>query len=291
LEALEGRTAVITGAASGIGRAITDRLASEDMNVVLADVDSKGLAEATTTLVGSGARAIGVPTDVTDIAAVHSLLGAATAAFGNVHVLCNNAGVGPPAESELWLNTPNDWRWTFGVNVFGVANGLHVFAPHMVGHGEHGHIVNTSSPDGGIVAMPSAAVYASSKAAVVTLTECLHHQLRALGSRIGASVLLPSGGLLLTGLWTADRNRPADLRRERPRARPAMTAEAFRQHMASQGRDLPVMPLEEVASWVVDGIRTDRFWLLPDGALDDEVRGRAEAIINRKEPYLHQAGI
>jgi NAD(P)-dependent dehydrogenase (short-subunit alcohol dehydrogenase family) len=291
LEALEGRTAVVTGAASGIGRAVTDRFANEGMNVVLADVESDALAEATATLVGSGARAIGVPTDVTDIAALDSLLGAATAEFGNVHVLCNNAGVGPPAESQLWLNTPNDWRWTFGVNVFGVANGLHVFVPHMVGHGEDGHIVNTSSPDGGIVAMPSAAVYASSKAAVVTLTECLHHQLRALGSRIGASVLLPSGGLLLTGLWTADRNRPADLERERPRARPAMTAEAFRQHMASQGRDLPVMPLEEVASWVVDGIRTDRFWLLPDGMLDDEVRGRAEAIISRKEPYLQQAGI
>ena len=107
--------------------------------------------------------------------------------------------------------------------------------------------------DGGIVAMPNAAVYASSKAAVVTMTECLHHQLRTMGSKIGASVLLPSGGLLLTGLWTADRNRPADLARERPRSRPGMTAEAFREHMAAQGHEIPVMPLDEVASWVVEG--------------------------------------
>ena len=238
-----------------------------------------------------GAEAIGVRTDVTDIASVQALSDAARERFGNVHVLCNNAGVGPPAEPQLWLNTPNDWRWTFEVNVFGVVNGLNVFMPHMVEHGEDGHVVNTSSPDGGIVAMPSAGVYASSKAAVVTLTECLAHQLKELDSRIGASVLLPSGGLLLTGLWTADRNRPEALERERPRSRPGMTAESFRELMASQGREIPIMPLEEVAAWAVDGILTDRFWMLPDGLMDDEVRARAEAIIDRKAPYLHVAGI
>jgi short-subunit dehydrogenase len=134
-------------------------------------------------------------------------------------------------------------------------------------------------------------VYASSKAAVVTLTECLHHQLRALGSRISASVLLPSGGLLLTGLWTADRNRPDGLARERPRSRPGMTAEDFMDMMAKQGHEIPVMPLDQVASWVVDGVLADRFWLLPDGLMDDEVRARAEAIIARNEPYLHQANV
>ena len=288
---LSGRTAVVTGAASGIGRAIVDRLAAEGMQIVLADVEPDALAAATAEVTGRGATAIGIPTDVTDLVSVEALLAAAIERFGNVHVLCNNAGVGPPAEPQLWLNTPNDWRWTFGVNVFGVANGLHVFLPHMVDHGEEGHVVNTSSPDGGIVAMPNAAVYASSKAAVVTMTECLHHQLRTMGSKIGASVLLPSGGLLLTGLWTADRNRPADLARERPRSRPGMTAEAFREHMAAQGHEIPVMPLDEVASWVVEGLRTDRFWLLPDGLMDTEVRARAEAIIDRQEPYLHSANV
>jgi len=289
VEALQGRTAVVTGAASGIGRAIVERLAAEGMRVVLADIEPGALAATTQALVDGGAEAIGVPTDVTDTRSVEALRDAATAAFGNVHLLCNNAGVGPPAEPQLWLNTPNDWLWTFGVNVFGVANGVHAFLPHMVEHGEDGHVVNTSSPDGGIVAMPNAGVYASSKAAVVTLTECLHHQLRALGSRISASVLLPAGGLLLTGLWTADRNRPDGLARERPRSRPGMTAEDFMDMMAKQGHEIPVMPLDQVASWVVDGVLADRFWLLPDGLMDDEVRARAEAIISRKEPYLHQA--
>jgi NAD(P)-dependent dehydrogenase (short-subunit alcohol dehydrogenase family) len=291
VQELKGRTAVVTGAASGIGRAIVQRLVAEGMQVVLADVEPEALAATTRALERDGARVLGVPTDVTEVASLEALLAAANRRFGNVHVLCNNAGVGPPAEPQLWLNTPNDWRWTFGVNVFGVANGLHVFLPHMVGHGDEGHVVNTSSPDGGIVALPSAAVYASSKAAVVTMTECLHHQLRTLGARIGASVLLPAGGLLLTGLWTADRNRPEHLVRERPRSRPAMTAEQFREHMARQGQPVPVMPLEAVASWVVDGIRTGRFWLLPDGLMDDEVRGRAEAIIARKEPYLHRVDV
>lgn len=291
VESLKGRTAVVTGAASGIGRAIVERFADEGMRLVLADIEPAALAATTSSLADQGAEAIGVPTDVTDVGSLQALLAAANERFGDVHVLCNNAGVGPPAELQLWLNTPNDWRWTFEVNVFGVANGMHVFLPHMVDHGQDGHVVNTSSPDGGIVAMPSAAVYASSKAAVVTMTECLHHQLRSIGSRIGASVLLPSGGLLLTGLWTADRNRPDALARERPRSRPGMTAQAFRDHMAAQGHDLAVMPLEEVASWVVDGIVHDRFWLLPDGLLDDEVRARAEAIVGRKTPHLHQAGI
>ncbi len=291
VDALSGRTAVVTGAASGIGRAMVERFAAEGMNVVLADIEPGALGEATDAVVAGGSPAIGVRTDVTDIDSVQALCDAARERFGPVHVLCNNAGVGPPAEPQLWLNTPNDWRWTFEVNVFGVANGINVFLPHMVEHGQPGHVVNTSSTDGGLVAMPSAGVYAASKAAVVTLTECVAHQLGELGSAIGASVLLPAGGLLLTGLWTADRNRPDSLERERPRSRPGMTAAAFRDLMSEQGREVPILPLEDVAGWVVDGILTERFWILPDGLMDDDVRARAEAIIDRREPFLHVTGL
>lgn len=291
MDELRGRTAVVTGAASGIGLAMVRRFAAEGMRVVLADIEPGALATAVDELTGSGAEVLGVPTDVTSLESVAGLLEAACARFDRVHLLCNNAGVGPPAEPQLWLNTPNDWRWTFEVNVFGVVNGINTFLPHMIGHGEPGHVVNTSSPDGGIVAMPSAGVYASSKAAVVTLTECLHFQLAALDAAVGASVLLPTGGLLMTGLWTADRNRPESLARERPRSRPGMTPESFRAMMADQGHDVPVMPLDEVAGWVVDGVRSNRFWLMPDGLMDDEVRARAEAIVDRTSPYLHQAGI
>src|SRR5262245_56727406 len=125
MESLSGRTAVVTGAASGIGRAVVERFVCEGMHVVLADIEPDALAAVTAELAAAGADVLGVPTDVTDVASLEALRESATARFGNVHVLCNNAGVGPPAEPQLWLNTPNDWRWTFGVNVFGVANGVH----------------------------------------------------------------------------------------------------------------------------------------------------------------------
>ncbi len=292
MEALTGRTAVVTGAASGIGRAMVERFAAEGMRVVLADIEPDALAEATDALVAGGAEAIGVRTDVTDIASVQALSDAARERFGHVHVLCNNAGVGPPAEPQLWLNTPNDWRWTFEVNVFGVVNGLNVFMPHMVEHGEHGHVINTSSTDGGIVAMPSAGVYASSKAAVVTLTECLAHQLKELDSRIGASVLFPRGGPAA--------HRPVDLR-----SQPAGLARAGTAPVAA-GHDRRVVPgahgLRRVAR--SRSCRSRRWPAGPSTASSPTASGSsptatwttrsapdAEAIIDRKQPYVHVAGI
>jgi NAD(P)-dependent dehydrogenase (short-subunit alcohol dehydrogenase family) len=149
-------------------------------------------------------------------------------------------------------------------------------------------VVNTASPDGGLVAMANAGVYAASKAAVVTLTECLHAQLEEMGAAVGASVLLPTG-LLRTGLWTADRNRPADLARERPRSRPAISIEQFEKIMHERGADVAFQPLDEVARWVVDAVRAGQFWILPPGLYDDDVRQRAEAIIDRRSPFVHKA--
>ena len=150
-----------------------------------------------------------------------ALADAAYAAYGAVHVLCNNAGVGPPG-GLVWDSTPNDWKWTFSVNVFGVAHGVQAFVPRMLASGEPGIVINTSSPDGPIAPMPQASVYAATKCAVTCLTECLAAQLAAEDAPVSAAVFYPSGkGLLDTGLWTSDRNRPDELARERPRATPA----------------------------------------------------------------------
>ena len=255
---LEGKVAVVTGGASGIGRALAERFAAEGMRLVLADVEQGALDRAVADLAGGGADVIGVPTDVTSAASVEALAEAAYAAHGAVHVLCNNAGVGPPG-GLIWESTPNDWAWTFGVNVFGVAHGIQAFVPRMLAGGEEGVVVNTSSPDGPIAPLPQAAVYASTKCAVTCLTECLAAQLAAEYTRLRAAVFYPSGrGLLDTGLWTSDRNRPAELARERPRTTPAMTVADL------QARGVPVQPLDELADLVVDGIRDERFVMVLD---------------------------
>jgi NAD(P)-dependent dehydrogenase (short-subunit alcohol dehydrogenase family) len=155
-----------------------------------------------------GTEAIGVRTDVTSYESVEALADAAWDAYGAVNILCNNAGVGPPG-GLVWESTPNDWKWTFGVNVFGVAHGIQAFVPRMLESGEEGLVINTSSPDGPIAPMPQASVYAATKCAVTCLTECLGAQLDAQGATVRAAVFYPSGrGLLDTGLWTSDRNRP-----------------------------------------------------------------------------------
>jgi len=255
---LNGKVAVVTGGAGGIGRALVERFVAEGLRVVVADVEVGALEATVAELRSGGADVTGVVTDVTSPESVEALADAAYAAYGAVHVLCNNAGVGPPG-GLVWETTPNDWRWTFGVNVFGVAHGVQAFVPRMLAAGEEGLVINTSSPDGPIAPMPQASVYAATKCAVTCLTECLAAQLEAEGTCLRAAVFYPSGkGLLDTGLWTSDRNRPAGLARERPRSTPAMTVAALR----DQG--VPVQPLDELADLVVDGIRDGRFVMVLD---------------------------
>ena len=259
MDDLKGKVAVVTGGAGGIGRALAVRFAAEGMRLVVADVEEAVLDATVATLKDEGADAIGVPTDVTSFASVEALADAAYAAYGAVHVLCNNAGVGPPG-GLVWESTPNDWRWTFGVNVFGVAHGIQAFVPRMLASGEEGIVINTSSPDGPIAPMPQASVYAATKCAVTCVTECLAAQLAAeSGGRLRAAVFYPSGkGLLDTGLWTSDRNRPPELARERPRETPPLTVAELRE------KGVPVQPLDELADLVVDGIRDGRFVMILD---------------------------
>jgi NAD(P)-dependent dehydrogenase (short-subunit alcohol dehydrogenase family) len=253
---LRGRVAVVTGGAGGIGKSLAERFAAEGMKLVVADIEVAALERTVAELRANGAEAIAVQTDVTSFASVEALAAAAYAEFGNVHVLCNNAGVGPPS-SKPWETTPNDWQWTFSVNVFGVAHGIQAFVPRMIESGEDGIVINTSSPDGPIAPLPSASVYAASKCAVTCLTECLDAQLRAESSNLRAAVFYPSGqGLLDTGLWTSDRNRPAQLTRERPRSTAPMTVAQLVE------RGMSIQPLDELSAMVVDAIRDGRFVMI-----------------------------
>ena len=165
----------------------------------------------------------GVVTDVSSPESVEALAADVFATEGACHLLFNNAGVTSGGGGRPWEQEANDWTWCFSVNVFGVANGMLSFVPRMIESGEPGVVVNTSSMDGGIAPVPYASVYASSKAAISCLTEALAHQLIAAGTDLRAAVFYPSGGLLDTGLWTAQRNRPAGAR---PHQAPAAGARA-----------------------------------------------------------------
>ena len=203
------RVAVVTGGASGIGKALAKAFVGEGMKVVIADVEEPAL-KATADELGSGV--IGVVTDVSDAESVQALADQVFETHGACHLLCNNAGVAAP-NLDLWATESSDFRWVHGVNVLGVAHGVQAFVPRMIESGEEGFVMNTSSGDGGISPLAQQVVYASSKAAVSIMTECLAAQLVGRGTKLRAAIFYPSGGMLATGIWTTKRNRPGELAR------------------------------------------------------------------------------
>jgi NAD(P)-dependent dehydrogenase (short-subunit alcohol dehydrogenase family) len=252
-----GKVAVVTGGASGIGEALVRALLAEGAKVVVADVEEGALKDA----VGRFDGAIsGIVTDVSDPQSVEALAEQVFETHGNCHLLFNNAGVAAPS-ANIWETTVNDWRWVHGVNVMGVIHGIQSFVPRMIASGEEGHVINTSSGDGGISPLPYQSVYASSKAAVSTLTECLGAQLESEGTNLRASIFYPSGGLLKTGIWTTDRNRPKGLERERP-TEPVPTVEDFQKAAEAAGMDLQFQDLDELARFALDGVREQRFVIM-----------------------------
>ncbi|QCX75684.1 1-deoxy-11-beta-hydroxypentalenate dehydrogenase [Streptomyces sp. YIM 121038] len=290
MELATGQVAVVTGAAGGIGLALARGFAARGLTVVLADVEEGALHEAADGLRAEGATVHARVVDVGVREQVHALAEDTYERFGAVHVLCNNAGVGSGAEGRMWEHEPNDWKWAFEVNVWGVFHGIQAFVPRMIAGGEPGHVVNTSSGDGGIAPLPTASVYAVTKAAVVTMTESLYAHLRAEHARVGASVLFPGPHMLRTGLWESHRNRPERYAKQRPRKAPYRTLGQWEAALREAGQEVVFTPVEEVADLVVEGIVADRFWLLPASEHSDrQIRARARSMLERSAPdYLEK---
>ena len=285
LEDLSGRVAVVTGGANGIGRGIVEALLEEGTTVVIADVEAPVLERTVGELSGRG-DVSGLRTDVSDPASVEALAEHVYQQHGACHLLFNNAGVTSGGGGKPWEQEPNDWAWCISVNVLGVANGMLAFVPRMLASGEPGVVVNTSSGDGGIAPVPYASVYASSKAAVTCMTEAFAHQLHDSGANVRAAVFYPSGGLLDTGLWSAQRNRPPALARVRPRPpAPGTTFEEFRQQLKAMGRNAEVMDLLELGRFVVRGVKAGSFvihWNLEE--VGELLHARADAIAKGELP-------
>ena len=292
MEDFEGKVAVVTGAASGIGRGLAQRFAEEGMRVVLADVEADALDAAVTELRDAGHEVRGEQVDVSSQPSVDALAQAAFEAWGGVHVVCNNAGVAavndwgslhPEGGVPMWDLTLDDWRWTYGVNFWGVVHGIRAFTPLLLEQGEPAHIVNTGSVQsfqGGT----SLVAYSSTKFAVGRITEALQMQLSELGSPVRAHLLCPGG--VATRSYLAERNRPTELRNPDPGADDPERAAAFARARDETGENMGRnMPPSGVAAAVVEGLRAERFYIFSHGTdFDAQIRARMERIIAREDP-------
>ncbi len=281
-----GKVAVITGAASGFGRAFAHKGASLGMKLVLADVNPEALAQTVDALRTGGAEVIGVPTDVASAAQVEALAQAALAAYGRVHLLFNNAGVG--SGGFLWEGSANDWSWVFGVNVMGVAHGVRVFEPIMLAQNEPAHIVNTASV-AGLLSPPAMGIYNASKHAVVSLTETLYHDLQlaqaaqaaqtgTAGGLVGCSLLCPA--FVPTGIADAERARPADLRNDSGPTRSQIAAGKQLQRAVQSGK----LNADDVAGIAFEAIAARRFYIITHPGIMATVKLRHEDIEQLRNP-------
>lgn len=285
---IDGMVAVVTGGAGGIGRGIVGALLRQGATVVIGDVEDAAIEAAVADLSPLGPVS-GHRTDISDETSVAALADHVYDTHGRCNLLFNNAGVTSGGGGKPWQQEPNDWRWCFGVNVFGTAFCTSAFVPRMIEGGEPGQIVNTSSGDGGFAPVPTASVYAASKAAVSCFTEALHHNLVSEETALRASVFYPSGGLLRTGLFTASRNRPDHLQRQgEGTGRKSMTFDQLKDMLAKSGRDVAEADLDDLGQFVVEQVAARQFIIARD--LTDTVallHRRADAIGGQTVPPHH----
>ena len=265
-----GMVAVVTGAGSGIGRALAEHAARQGMIVVAADVETAALDGTVEGIVREGGQAVGIRTDVSVAEEVEHLADTAWSRFGGVQLLCNNAGVF--SGGLLWERSLADWEWVLGVNLYGQVNGVRSFVPRMLAGGTPAHIVDTASM-GCLVTAAYSGPYFSSKFAAVGFTECLAHDLRATGAPIGVSVLVPS--LVATGLADSRRNRPEPSTDDgaEPKADEAFVLAAMKDTLSGAG-----MPPADVAALVFDAVEHGRFWIPTKPSYHDQIRVRHESM-------------
>jgi NAD(P)-dependent dehydrogenase (short-subunit alcohol dehydrogenase family) len=279
MKEFKGKTAVVTGGASGIGWGIVERCAAEGMKVVIADIEGPALKQAVKKLKDGGAEVLAVRTDVSKIGDVEALAQKTVDTFGGVHLLFNNAGVNTDISlsKPVWENTLADWEWMIGVNLWGVINGVKAFLPIMMRQNTACHIVNTASM-AGLLLEPQLVIYAVTKAGIIALSEGLYIQLKERKSPIGVSVLCPA--FVSSRLFEAERNRPADLKNPSEPPKPRQTAALVSQF----NKVSPTLTPEQTADIVFKAIREGTFYVFTDPLVQELFRQRAENILKGKNP-------
>ncbi len=273
MKTLQGKVAAVTGAASGLGRAMALAFADHGMHVALADVDEQGLSSTLAEVSRKGVHAASMRLDVSRSDEVEAFAAKTVADLGAVHVVCNNAGVSPLGAP--WENSVGEWEWILGVNLWGVIHGVRSFAPRLIAQGE-GHIVNTASV-AGIICPPGSAAYNVTKHAVVALSESLHHDLRERGSAIGVSVLCPA--YVPTGISESERNRPAGVEASL-KSKETAAKEAMLKKAVASGR----VSADDVAKAVVAAVKEDRFYILTHPRIKGAIQARMEDILQERAP-------
>lgn len=272
------KVAVVTGAASGIGRALAERFAVEGMKIILADIEEGALTRTASEMKEKGATVFEVLIDVSKAKEVETLAQKTLEVFGAVHILCNNAGVSGDFGAS-WEQTIENWEWVLGVNLWSVIHGIHTFVPIMLDQHTEGHVVNTASM-AGLLSLPFTSVYHATKHAVVTLSESLYYELALQGTPVKVSVLCP--GFVKTNIMESDRNRPMRLRthdRLQPE-REQTWLDAYREFIATG------LPPAEVAEQVFNAIRDEKFYVFSHPQDLALVRARMEAIFEQRNPTL-----
>jgi len=278
-----GKLAVVTGGASGVGFAIGEALAKQGAKVVLTDIEKDSLENSTALLTNQSLKVSCKVADVSNIESMQALASWCEAEHGPVHLLFNNAGVAPAELLPIWETKPNDWQWAYGVNVMGVLHGIQAFVPGMLAHGEESRIINTCSGNGAFINLPSTPIYTSSKASVSSITEVLKLQLEQAEANVKVSILFPGPHTVRTKLFSAERNRPKDLARD-PNApeHPISSVEDMLEMMSSMGIEMETTEPEEVASFCLTQILEGKYWINPKNEKSEQAfKDRVDSIISR----------
>ena len=292
----DGKLAVITGGASGVGRSLAFALGAEGARVLIADVDETGLASAVSALEEQGIEAHSMRCDVTQQSSLNELAAKAFDELGGAHFVFANAGVAAGEAGPLWGYAENDWKWCFDVNFWGVVNSINAFMPRLVAQAEqdqqHSHIMITGSGNGAFLVYPDQPVYSATKAAVQAVTEALYQQMQLAASKVKVHALFPGPHVVDTGIFDSDRVRPDQFAKAADAPDSGIrNADDLRVLMESYGAELQTTHPDEVAQTALQGIRDDKFWVMEwNEQTRDKVEARMQSILKQTNPVPPSLG-